>query len=198
MVQPVRQWFTFDEYLALEELSTVKHEYLDGQVWAMAGGTPDHAAVCANVTVLLGTSLRGRRCRVYSSDLRVRVRATGLGTYPDVTVICEHVEPDPEDKRGHTALNPRVVVEVLSPSTEKYDRGEKLDHYKQMPSLQEAVLVAHDRREVEVVRREADGTWRSHVFRDAEVARVASLECDLPLVDVYADPLRRTGGEGDA
>src|SRR5262245_30524586 len=144
MVRAARQRFSFEEYLAFEEVSNVKHEFLDGQVWAMAGGTPDHAAICANITTALSNQLRDKPCRVYSSDLRVRVRATGLGTYPDVTVIFDRFESDPSDPKGNTAVNPRVIVEVLSPSTQQYDRGEKLDHYKQIPSLQEVVLVAHE------------------------------------------------------
>ncbi len=97
----------------------------------------------------------------------MRVQATGLGTYPDVTVICGHLELDPEDPKKHTALNPRVLVEVLSPSTEDYDRGEKLGHYKKIPAVSEIVLVAHDRHEVEIVRREADGSWSREIAREA-------------------------------
>lgn len=190
MVQPARQSFTFAEYLALEEDSTVKHEFLDGQAWAMAGGTPEHAAICANVIRALGNQLEGKPCRTYSSDLRVRVRATGLGTYPDVTVICDHLEADPDDPKRNTAVNPRIVAEVPSPSTEVYDRGEKLTHYQQIPSLQEILLVAHDRREIEVIRRQPNGSWSRHVAKNDDVAEVASLGCALRLADVYADPLR--------
>ena len=88
VAEPARQTFSFDAYLELEEVSPVKHEFLRGEVWAMAGGTPDHAAISVNVSTLLSTALRGRPCRVYSSDLRIRVLATGLGTYPGVTVVC--------------------------------------------------------------------------------------------------------------
>jgi Uma2 family endonuclease len=118
--------FTFDEYVRLEEDSDIKHEFLEGRVWAMSGGTPAHAAIAANVTILLGNALRGKAYQAYSSDLRVRAQATGLGTYPDVTVVCGHLELDPEDPKKHTVTNPQVLVEVLSPSTEDYDRGEKL------------------------------------------------------------------------
>lgn len=123
---PPRQRFTFDEYLLLEDDAEVKHEFLDGEVWAMAGGPPEHAAIIGNVTTLLNVQLRGQRCRVHSTELRVRVKATGLATYPDVTVICGRLERDPDDRSGHTAINPRAIVEVLSLSTEGYDRGEKL------------------------------------------------------------------------
>ncbi len=157
----------------------------------MSGGTPEHAAIAINVATLLHNGLRGRSCRTYGSDLRVRVQATGLGTYPGLTVICDRVELDPEDPKKQTVLNPRVLVEVLSPSTEDYDRGEKLGHYKTIPSVREVVLVAHDRREVEIVRREPDDTWSREIVRDGEVARLASIDCELPVVEIYRDPLAR-------
>jgi Uma2 family endonuclease len=189
MIQAAHHIFTFDEYLVLEQDSGIKHEFLGGQVWAMSGGTPEHAAVTANVTTLLSNALRNQACRTYSSDLRMRVQATGLGTYPDVTVICGHLELDPEDPKKHTAINPRVLVEVLSPSTEDYDRGEKLGHYKKIPTVAEVVLVAHDRQEVEIVRREADGSWSREIARAGEVARLASIGCELPVAEIYRDPL---------
>jgi Uma2 family endonuclease len=186
---PARQRFTFDEYLLLEEIAEVKHEFLAGEVWAMAGGSPEHAAIIGNVTTLLNVLLRGQRCRGHSTELRVRVKATGLGTYPDVTVICGRLERDPDDRTGHTAINPRVVVEVLSPSTEDYDRGEKLSHYQTIASLEEVVLVAHDRPEIEVIRREADGTWSRHIAGAGQSVRLTSIACDLAVAEVYRDPL---------
>lgn len=188
MVAFARQRFTFGEYAELEETSTVRHEFLDGQVWAMAGGSPEHAAIAANVVALLHGQLRGRPCRVYTSDLRVRVAETGLGTYPDVTVICGRVETDAADPRQRTALNPQVVVEVLSPCTEDYDRGEKLAHYKRIPSLQEVVLIAHDEPRLEIWRRTAEG-WTVDVARGVASPVLASLGCALDLVEVYRDPL---------
>ena len=181
--------FTFGEYIALEAQSAIKHEFLGGQVWAMAGGAPEHAALSMSIGTLLTNALRGKPCPMFGSDLRVRVLATGLGTYPDVTVICGRLELDPEDPKGHTAVNPRVIVEVLSPSTEDYDRGEKLGHYKQIPSVTEIVLVAHDRREVEVVRREADGSWSRAIAGSGAVAVLSSIDCGLPVSEIYRDPL---------
>lgn len=181
--------FTFDDYLRVEHDSGIKHEFLSGQVWAMSGGSPSHAAIAAKIGALLTVALEGKPCRTFSADLRIRVEESGLATYPDVSVVCGSLELDPEDSKGHTVTNPRVIVEVLSPSTEDYDRGEKLGHYKTIPSLEEVVLVAHDRREIEVVRREPDGSWSRHVARDGEDATLASLGCVLPIVDVYRDPL---------
>jgi Uma2 family endonuclease len=183
----VRPVFRFDEYVELEHEAAVKHEFLAGQVWAMAGGSPEHAALAANVTALLIAQLRGKPCRVYSSDLRIRVVATGLATYPDVSVVSGKLELDPEDARGHTALNPKVVVEVLSPSTEEYDRGEKLEHYRRIPSLEEVVLVAQDRSAIEVWRAGANG-W-SKVEGAGQRVLLDSIGCELVLEDVYRDPL---------
>jgi Uma2 family endonuclease len=189
MMQAGHHRFSFAEYLELEADSGTKHEYLNGCVYAMSGGTPDHAGVTANIVRLLGNALEGKPCRVFSPDLRVRVQATGLGGYADVTVVCTELEFDPEDPKRHTVLNPTALVEVLSPSTEDYDRGEKLGHYKRIPALQEVVLVAHDRHEVEVVRREADGSWSRHIAGRGERAVLASLDCALCVDDIYRDPL---------
>jgi len=180
---------TFEDYLRIEEDSGTKHEFAAGQVFAMSGGTPEHAGVTANITRLLGNALEGKPCRVFSPDLRVRVKATGLGTYADVTVVCGQIELDPEDPKGHTALNPKLLVEVLSPSTEDYDRGDKLGNYKLVPSLAEVVLVAHDRHEVEVVRREEDGSWSRHIAREGEAVKLSSLDCELLVSEIYRDPL---------
>ncbi|HKY34579.1 MAG TPA: Uma2 family endonuclease [Polyangiaceae bacterium] len=189
MVHAAHHRFTFDEYLRMEQDSGTKHEFIAGQVYAMSGGTPEHAGVTANVARLLGNALSGKPCRVYSPDLRVRVRATGLGTYADVTVVCGKLELDPDDPKRHTALNPRLLVEVLSPSTEDYDRGEKLGNYKQVPSVQEVMFVAHDRREIEVVQREADGTWSRRITRDGETVVLASIDCEVSVSEIYRDPL---------
>jgi len=181
--------FGFAEFVELEEESNVKHEYLGGHVYAMAGGTPEHAGITANVVRLLGNALDGKPCRVYSPHLRVRAKATGLGSYADASVVCGAIELDPEDPKQHTALNPTVLVEVLSPSTEDYDRGEKLGHYKQISSLREVVLIAHDRREIEIVRREPDGSWSRAIANSGQVAHLASLGCNISVDEIYHDPL---------
>src|SRR4051794_9504008 len=122
--------YTMEDYLGVEEMSGVRHEFSDGQIFAMAGGTPEHAALSAAVLVLLGGKLRGGTCRPYSAELRIRVLATGLATYPDAAVICGEVARDPTSPTHVT--NPKVIVEVLSTSTEEYDRGEKREHYQQI------------------------------------------------------------------
>lgn len=189
MATAARQVFSFDEYLDLEEIARVKHEFLGGQVWAMSGGSPAHAGLAAKLTAMLTGALSGKPCRAFSSDLRIRATKTGLGTYPDVSVICGKLEIDPEDRKGHTVTNPKVLVEVLSPSTEAYDRGEKLAHYQTIDSLAEVVLVAHDRQQVEVVRREADGSWSRHVSAAAGTVRLESIGAELSVDELYRDPL---------
>lgn len=186
MTQAVRQRFDFADYVELEEFSKVRHEYLDGMAWAMAGGSPEHARIAANISGTLVTQLANRRCAVFS-DLRVRVPATGLATYPDISIVCGRLELDPEDPRRHTVTNPSVVIEVLSPSTEEYDRGEKLAHYQQLAALDEIVLVATDRQCVDVWRRTPEG-WRSQRVEQGS-AELASMGCQLSLASVYADPL---------
>lgn len=178
--------YSVAEYTELEDYSNVRHELLDGQILAMAGGTPEHATYCANVIALLAAQLRDKPCRVQSSDGRIRIAATGLITYPDVSVVCGRAERDAEDRNAIT--NPKVVVEVLSPRTEEYDRGEKLAHFQQIPSLAEIVLVAHSPRLVEVFRRE--GTiWSRHDAGPGASVKLLSIDCELVIDDVYRDPL---------
>jgi len=142
---------TYPEYLAHEAKSDIRHEFLNGEVYEMAGGTPDQGAVAAAVNRDLGSALRGRPCRVFSSDVRVRIRGTGLATYPDASVVRGELQTDPEDQDA--IANPLLVVEVLSPSTEAYDRGAKAAHYRQIPSLRELMLVSLTEPRMEVLRR---------------------------------------------
>jgi Uma2 family endonuclease len=173
--------YPFAEYVRFERTSNVKHEYLEGHIYAMAGGTPEHAALAAAVSGILFAQLRGKACRPYSSDLRVR--AGKLVTYPDVSIICGPVMGDPEDP--NTALNPIVVVEVTSPTTEAYDRGEKLEHYKTVDTLQNIVFVAHAERRLEVWRR-AGGAWHKAEARSGEEVSLPAVGCTLAVDAVYA------------
>jgi Uma2 family endonuclease len=174
---------TFLEYARLEEGSPIKHEYLAGHIYAMAGGTPEHAALAMAVGARLTLALAGGRCRVFSSDLRIRVRKTGLGTYPDVSVVCGPREVDPEDP--NTVTNPTVLVEVTSKSTEEYDRLKKFDHYREIPSLREYVLVSHGEPAIEVRRRDSDGTWTTHVAQSGESIKLESVPCTLDVREIY-------------
>jgi Uma2 family endonuclease len=178
-----RHRYTFTDYLEIEEVARVRHEFYDGEIYAMAGGTPEHAAIAAAITAIIGRQLAPSRCRVYSSDLRVRVRATGLATYPDVTVICGPSERDPESPTH--VVNPRLVVEVMSDSTADYDSGEKLAHYQQITSLQTVVLVDHRRPHITVWTRRED-EWRSQQFGADDVVSLDAIACTLPVTEVYA------------
>lgn len=186
-----RQPFSFREYVDLEESSPLKHEFLEGEVWAMTGGSPSHAGLAAKIIALLGRALDGQPCRVFSSDLRIRVAETGLATYPDASVVCRELELDPEDPRGHTVLNPTLLVEVLSPTTEAYDRGEKLAHYQRVSSLREVLLLAHDEPRLDLWRRER-ARWTLASFRPGDRLCLRSLEAvELDIADVFHDPLSR-------
>jgi len=181
--EPLR---TPEEYLAFERAAESKHEYLDGRIYAMSGTTRNHVRVTMNVGALLHGQLRGRPCEPFGSDLRVRVPQTGLYTYPDVSVVCGGARFD--DDRFDVLLNPTVLVEVLSPTTESYDRGEKFAHYRRIPTLQEYVLFAQDRVHVErFARTGADGDqWLLTVIDDpARALELPSIGCTLGLGEVY-------------
>ena len=172
------------EYLAFERSSDRKHEYLAGRIFAMAGASPKHNLVCGNMIRALGERLRGRRCAVLTSDQHVYVEATGLGTYPDLTVLCgpgQRHEDFPQ-----SLVNPSILVEVLSASTEAYDRGAKFDHYRRIETLREYVLVSTDRLAVDHYLREADGTWRLTVARGLDgQLRLPWVDATVPLSEIY-------------
>jgi Uma2 family endonuclease len=176
--------FTLREYVALERTSNLRHEFFEGEVFALAGGTPEHAALAATVIGELGRQLEGKPCRPYTSDLRIRVPATGLCTYPDLSVVCGKPETDPDD--ANSVVNPKVLVEVLSDSTEAYDRAEKFDSFRTLPSLEEYVLVSHREALIEVFRRTATGPWSRLEARAHAAAKLASLGCELSVDRVYA------------
>jgi Uma2 family endonuclease len=178
---------SFAEYLAIDAAGELKHEYIGGVVYpmAMGGGSPEHARLAMAVGGELRTQLGGKRCAVYSSDLRVRVLETGLATYPDITVVCGALETDPEDPNGVT--NPTLIVEILSPSTEKHDREAKFAHYRRIPSLRAYVLVSQDEQLVEVFSRNEDETWTLRDVRTG-TARIEAIECALDVSAIYANP----------
>ncbi len=180
---------TFAEYLVLEAASETKHEYVNGEIFAMAGGTPEHSRLSANVILELGAALRGRPCVTFTSDLRIRVPATGLGTYPDASVVCGRIEVDPEDKNSVT--NPVVIVEVLSDSTERYDRDEKRAHYRQLPSLRDYLLVSQHERRIEHYHRNDDGTWTLRDARAGGAVRLEAIDCSISRRRRLRRPARR-------
>jgi Uma2 family endonuclease len=189
MAEPARKlMMTLAEYFALEEATGIKHEFLAGEVVAMAGGTIEHGRLASKVSSALGAQLQGRPCEVFSSDVRVSVLATGLRTYPDLSVVCTRLERDPEN--ANSVTNPVVLVEVLSDSTEADDRGRKFAHYRRIPSLREYVMVSQDDQRIEVYRRnDADEGWALYEATTGESVRLTSIGCELSVDEVYRSAL---------
>jgi Uma2 family endonuclease len=183
MTQPARRRYTHAEYLRLEAFSNVKHEFCGGEIHAMAGGTIDHGALAANAIALLRTQLGARPCRVFTSDVRVRVLATGLATYPDVSVVCGSIERDPDDR--HAVTNPIVIVEVLSESTADYDRGEKFEHYRQLASLRAYLLIDSRTIAVEARHRAPDATWSTNSAGPGQRISLPSLDLTIAVDELY-------------
>ena len=183
----VQHGVSFEAYLALEATSDARHEWLDGVVYDMAGGTLDHSGLCAAVIAALSNGLAGRPCRVFTSDARVRVLATGLVTYPDASVACGRVERDPKD--ANTLVNPVVLVEVLSDSTEDWDRGGKFAHYRRIPSLRDYVIVSQREPLIEHHVRNDNGTWTMHEHGPGDVVTLTGVPVRVAVDDVYRNPL---------
>jgi len=178
---------TEEQYLAIERLAETKSEFHDGEMFAMSGGSPNHSFITGEMIGLL-RSQKPEGCRVFTSDLRIKIAATGLYTYPDCGVICGEPElaGDPQD----VLLNPVLIVEVLSPSTEAYDRGKKFEAYRSIPSFREYLIVHQDRRHVEHYSRQDDGSWLLREYSGAESSvAIRRLGMRIPLGELYASAL---------
>ena len=182
--RPGRHRYSYDEYLAYERDSGMKHEYDGGEIIAMAGGPRRHNALASRIGAALENG-RPPGCIAFQSDQRVRILATGKATYPDVSMVCGPIEGDPADPSGATITNPTLIIEVLSPTTEQDDRGDKWEHYQRLPSLQEFVLVSQSHPRVEHYRRMATGGWEYHDVTEG-VLRLAS-GAVLDLARLYAE-----------
>lgn len=178
---------TWTEFVAFERTASEKHEYLRGEVWAMAGGTPEHGRLAATAMRLLGNALQGRPCSVYSSDVRVRVRDSDRSTYPDLSIVCGALQTDPDD--ANTITNPVVIVEVLSPTTEASDRGEKFAHYQHLSSLRDYVLISQTEKRIEVFSRGQGASWLMTPYGAEERVPLPSLGIELDLDALYFNPL---------
>jgi Uma2 family endonuclease len=179
-----KTYLTPEEYLALERQAEYKSEYFNGEMFAMVGASRRHNLIAGNIFGELRQQLKGRPCEAYTNDMRVRIPATGLYTYPDVTVVCG--EPKFEDEFIDTLLNPTLIVEVLSASTASYDRIKKFGYYRAVESLAEYLLVAQDEYKVEQYVKQPDGRWLLTDIRSLEgVVEMASIQCRLTLADVY-------------
>jgi len=186
----------YAKYLADEELSDVKHEYCNGAVVAMAGGTIAHSRLKTNLLYRLAAALDGKPCAAFAADARVRVTATSLATYPDVSVVCGPVQTDDEDPNA--IVNPTALFEVLSPSTAGYDRGEKFDHFMQIPTLRAYVIVDHARPHIDLYTRNPDDTWTRRGFGAGDTVRIDAIDVDVQVKQVYEgwEALRGVEGRG--
>ncbi len=179
-----RVHYPYEQYVALEEESAIRHEYLDGEIYAMAGGSPDHAALAATVIRLLGSRPPG--CRAFTSGLRIRIAASGLSTYPDVAVVCGRTARAVDDPLAVT--NPVLLVEITSHSTEEYDRGEKRRHYGQIPSLREVLIVSHREPYLTLHRRDVTD-WITFEARRGQAVVLEAVAARLAVDDVYGNDL---------
>ena len=179
-----RRRFTPEEYLAIERAAEFKSEYIDGDIFAMSGASYRHTMIAGNVYAHLHAQLRTRPCTVHMSDLRIATDPRRHYAYPDVVVTCD--APQFVDDEFDTLTNPKVIVEVLSDSTEKYDRGAKFERYRGIATLTEYVLIAQDRVHLEIFARQADGSWMlRECSNPAETIELVSIECRLNVAEIY-------------
>jgi Uma2 family endonuclease len=177
-------FMTPEDYLKFERASETKHEYLAGEIFAMSGVSRSHDRIVNSISSYLYAQLLEGPCESFSSDMRVKVHSSVYYTYPDLSVVCG--EQEFEDSAVDTLLNPTIVIEVLSPSTERYDRGKKFNHYKTVSSLQEYILIAQDSPQVERFVRRPDGEWTFTVLVGLEaVLELPLIQCRLPLEKIY-------------
>ncbi len=177
---------TYAEYLAAEEHAEVKHEFIRGEIFAMSGGTPEHGRLASNMAIAIGSGLVGKPCAVFSSDTRMRIQELDVSTYPDLAVVCGKLRTAVDDKHG--VINPVVIVEVLSDSTEAYDRGEKFRRYRTLESLREYVLVSQHDPHIEVFRRDADGDWVLSEAGPGQRLALKSIDVMIDVDALYANP----------
>lgn len=172
------------EYLATERQAEYKSEYFKGETFAMSGASKRHNLIAGNVLAELHAQLKKRPCTICPSDMRIKVGATGLYTYPDVTVVCDEAQFD--DDQQDTLLNPTVIVEVLSKSTEAYDRGEKFGHYRKLSSLAEYILIAQDKYHIEHYVRQPDNQWLlAETDNWQDTLQLPAINCHLAMADIY-------------
>jgi Uma2 family endonuclease len=181
-----RRYFTPEEYLELELKAEYKSQYVAGEIFAMAGAEPAHIELTDNLTWIFRNLFEGRPCRTYSNELRVRVKPGDLWTYPDLTLVCGKPNFDLSAGRPTSLLNPQVIFEILSPSTEAFDRGDKFARYRLLDSLTDYVLVSADRMRIEHFVRQPNNQWLLTEYNKPEhCLPLASVDCELPLAKIY-------------
>jgi Uma2 family endonuclease len=174
---------TVDEYLEAEANSQIKHEYRDGYIYAMAGASDAHVTIAGNLFAIFRNHLRGSGCRAYVSDMRVNVATRNCYYYPDVLVTCNPIDRELTNYKQY----PCLIVEVLSPSTEAFDRGDKFADYQQLESLQKYVLVSQTRQRVDYFQRSSQGLWVLQSYDLGDTLQLTSIDCSLPVVDIFED-----------
>lgn len=184
MVSQPKAHITPEEYLAREREADFKSEYLDGDIYNMSGGSPEHSTITVNLTGELRAQLKGKACQVFSNDMKVRAGTGRLYAYPDLSVVCG--TPRYHDERADVLLNPKVIFEILSPSTELFDRVKKFDRYQQIETLTDYVLISQDKPRVEHYARQQNNRWllEINIGLDA-VMDLSSIDCTLALVEIY-------------
>jgi Uma2 family endonuclease len=176
--------YTYADYVALELESPTKHEFLDGEIYAMAGGSEEHSALAAEVLGILRNAVGDGPCRVHTSDLRIYVESAGLATFPDGSVVCGLLEQHAPSPKA-TALNPTVLLEVTSDSSEEFDTLGKVEHYRTIPSLRDYIIVSHRERRITVHARSNDEPWTTRVAIAGGKVAVRSLKIDLSVDEIY-------------
>lgn len=180
-----KQKFTIEEYLAMEETATVKHEYYKGKIFAMSGTKMPHNTISGNLFIELGIRLKGKGCRPYNSDTRIHIEANTLFTYPDISIICG--EPETLNDDNWNVLNPTVIIEILSPSTKNYDRGEKFKLYRDISTLKEYILVDSESIHIEIFRLNANHHWELEEYNAVEeMLFIQTINEHIGLADIYA------------
>lgn len=172
-----------ERYLVMERESQERHEFLSGHIYAMAGASETHVLVAGNISAALHAAFRHRPCVAFQSDMRVRIESVGLYTYPDVIAVCG--ERKYSDTHNDTLLNPQVICEILSDSTESYDRGQKFEWYRTVPSITDVLLISQKKPLVEQYTRQPDGSWVLHERRSGDPVMLASLGCELAVDEIY-------------
>jgi len=176
--------YSFKDYLAIERELDTRNEYIGGQVYAMTGAKENHNLIVVNLAAELRARFKQRPCRVFANDMKVRIDLADASTYPDVLALCG--EREFHDQRKDIICNPSLIVEVLSPSTEAHDRGDKFALYRRLPSLRDYLLISQDRMAAELYTRQADGRWLMSEFdHEEQVIRLDSVDCEVPMAEVY-------------
>ncbi len=184
MTAQPKQVYSVEAYLVIERAGSLKHEYYHGEIFALAGSSEAHNIILTNIITSLNMQLRKRPCKVYPSDMRLKIPKTGLYTYPDASIVCG--TPHFDDVERDTLLNPLIVIEILSPSTERYDRGKKFQNYRTVATLQEYILVSQDDYHIEHYINQNDGNWLLTAYDSVHTTlHLRAIDCTLALEDVY-------------